>query len=203
MRRTNRIASMSLSLLLTTVSCSVYPAVDSRPTAGRSAEAEADATRVETVRIAEALHSWETGLRPAEVDHLASVIVGEARLAELPPMLVLAVIEVESGGRNFAVSPVGARGLMQLLPTTGAFVAAAVDLPWQGPDTLFDPAANVKLGVRYLQQLLERYPDLRTALAAYNWGPGHISQRLRRGEPLPRQYADRVLSAWSGSGREI
>ena len=201
MRTMNRAFLLLLSLMLTTLSCAVQPSVNLE--AGPIAEAEPAETHAEIAGIERALRSWDSGLRPAEIDHLAGVIASEARRAELPPTLVLAVIEVESGGHNFAVSHVGARGLMQLLPTTGAFVAAAADLPWHGPETLFDPVANVRLGVRYLQRLLERYPDLRTALAAYNWGPGHISRRLRHGEPLPRQYADRVLSAWSGTGREI
>jgi len=201
MRTKDRLSTLLLSLVLVTVSCSIEPSASIEQ--GSSAATGSDATPTETARIVRTLRGWDTGLRPAEIEHLAGVITIEAQRAKLPPTLVLAVIEVESGGRNFAVSHVGARGLMQLLPTTGAFVAAAADLPWPGPETLFDPVANVRLGVRYLERLVERYPDLRTALTAYNWGPNRISRRLRQGEALPRQYADRVLSAWSGARREI
>ena len=52
--------------------------------------------------------------------------------------------------------------------------------------------------IAYLQQLSIRYGSLPTALAAYNWGPGHIDQRLRRGTPLPVGYARLVLAAYGG-----
>jgi len=74
----------------------------------------------------------------------------------------------------------------------------------QGCDTLVVqqcllPVPNVRLGVAYLKQLIERYGDVETALAAYNWGPTHIAARLRRGEALPAEYSSRVLAAVGSS----
>jgi soluble lytic murein transglycosylase-like protein len=65
-----------------------------------------------------------------------------------------------------------------------------------GPATLFDPVLNVQLGVLYLRELIDRYGSVRIALAAYNWGPTRIGERLRRGEPVPALYAQRVLSVY-------
>jgi soluble lytic murein transglycosylase len=106
-------------------------------------------------------------------------------------------VHVESRYDVFAVSEKNAMGLMQILPTTGEWLATEIGVPWNGPQTLFDPIANVRLGVAYLSRLLERYDgDLAAALAAYNWGPGHIDGRLRSGTPLPVTYADLVLRAY-------
>lgn len=141
------------------------------------------------------------GLSGAEVSAVAEVIVAASRRHELPPELVLAVIEVESAYDPYAVSHVGAMGLMQLLPSTAAEMAQRLDMPWQGSAMLFDPVANVRLGVAYLDQLVERYASVRVALAAYNWGPGRIDQRLRRGVPLPREYAQLVFDAYGARDR--
>jgi soluble lytic murein transglycosylase-like protein len=144
------------------------------------------------------LDRYATGLTRAEKDRLASTIVQEAARNDLPVDLVLAVMHVESRFHAFAVSPVGALGLMQLLPGTGQEVAASLGVEWRGAQTLFDPAVNVKLGVAYLAWLEHRYDRVDVALAAYNWGPGHIDQRLRHGRPLPRGYAHDVLAVYHG-----
>lgn len=134
-----------------------------------------------------------TGLTRDEVQRLADTILAESRRLDLAPRLVLAVIRVESSFRNFAVSEVGALGLMQVMPSTAVEVADSIGVTWTGPQTLFDPEANVKIGIAYLRRLLDRYDDLAVALAAYNWGPSHVDSRLRRGIPLPQVYPSRVL----------
>jgi soluble lytic murein transglycosylase-like protein len=138
-----------------------------------------------------------TGLTRPEIRQLARTIVTEARRREVEPELVLAVIHVESRYNAYAVSPVGAMGLMQILPATGEELAAKLGITWWGPQTLFDPFVNVRLGVAYLKELTERYGNTTSALAAYNWGPGHIDRRIRRGTPLPKAYPALVLEAYS------
>jgi len=133
---------------------------------------------------------------------LAQVIIEEADRHDLEPALVMAVIQVESSGRPSAVSPVGARGLMQIMPPTGKELARRNGIPWEGPDMLFDPIVNVKLGVAYLSKLTDRYEDVSTALAAYNWGPGRIDRRLRSGKSVPTLYPDRVLQVYSSAKRD-
>ena len=133
----------------------------------------------------------------AERRALARALVEASREHDVQPALVLAVIAVESAFDPFAVSHKGALGLMQVMPSTGAPIARRLGIPWRGPQTLFDPHANVRIGVAYLRELIDRYANVRLALAAYNWGPGEIDARLREGAMLPAQYAERVLSAYS------
>jgi soluble lytic murein transglycosylase len=144
-------------------------------------------------------HLLERGsaLSPKEVDRVARAIVGESRARGLDPFLVLAVIHVESGFDAFAVSPAGAMGLMQIRPATGQALAAGIGMAWHGARTLFDPAANVRLGIAYLASMRRRFQSLEVALAAYNWGPSEISRRVESGAGVPQRYYRRVLSVYA------
>jgi hypothetical protein len=138
-----------------------------------------------------------TGLVDSEIAEVARTIVEESCRHAIDPGLVLAVIYVESRYHAYSVSPVGAMGLMQILPTTGEELAAREGVVWRGPQTLFDPVVNVRLGVTYLRELTDRYESTPMALAAYNWGPGHIDRRLRRGAPMPTVYPALVFEAYT------
>jgi soluble lytic murein transglycosylase-like protein len=99
---------------------------------------------------------------------LNQVVDSASAAYHLDPDLVNSVIHAESGFNVHAVSPKGARGLMQLMPGTASQL---------GVNDAFDPEANVTGGSRYLRELLERYNfDLVKALAAYNAGPQRVEQ---------------------------
>jgi soluble lytic murein transglycosylase-like protein len=103
-----------------------------------------------------------------------TMIADAAHRYGVRPALVRAVVMVESAFKPDAVSRVGAGGLMQLMPAT------ARDL---GVDDVFDPAANIDGGTRYLAGLLRMFKDESLALAAYNAGPGRVA---RAGRKIPR-----------------
>ena len=136
-------------------------------------------------------------LTDQERRRVAHVILEAATTHGISPHLVLAVIHIESRYHPFATSQAGALGLMQVMPPTGAEVAQRIGIAWRGRQTLLDPESNVRIGVAYLRELLDRYGDVRIALAAYNWGPARVDKSLRRGRAPPAQYADRVMSAFS------
>ncbi len=130
---------------------------------------------------------------------LAATLVREARANDLEWSLVLAVIQVESTFNPRALSPAGAYGLMQIMPRTGLAYARKLGIPWRGPEhTLFDPVLNVRIGIRYLATLRDRFGNIPTALSAYNQGPTRVSRRLRARERVPAGYAERVMNAWAG-----
>ena len=153
-------------------------------------------TELAIVRARLERYAHRTGLTRRERAELAECIVTEAQRHQLEPTLVLAVIHIESLYDSYIVSDKDAMGLMQILPSTGAWLAPKVGVEWRGPQSLFDPIVNVRIGVAYLRQLTDRYDgDIATALAAYHWGPGRIDGKLRRGTPLPTIYAQSVLKA--------
>lgn len=96
----------------------------------------------------------------------------------LDEALAGAVEWAESRGNPNAVSPVGARGLMQLMPGTARELERELGMPPGETDR--NPEANRRAGQHYLQRQLTKYGDPRLALAAYNWGPGNVDRALAR-----------------------
>lgn len=102
--------------------------------------------------------------------------------------LIKAVIVAESGGRSNAVSKAGARGLMQLMPATARGL---------GVTDSFDPKQNIEGGTKYLKSLLDRFSDIKSAIAAYNAGPGAV--RKYGGIPPyseTQRYVSRVIGLY-------
>ena len=115
----------------------------------------------------------------AERLELLKLVHREATRVELPPELVLAVIDIESGFDRFAVSRSGAQGLMQIM----SFWLDELDV---AHTNLFDPALNLRMGCTILRVYLDREQgDIPRALARYNGSAGR------------RTYPDKVLSALS------
>ena len=117
---------------------------------------------------------------------LNDIIREVSRRSRLDADFIASVIRAESGGNAQAVSPKGARGLMQLMPGTADQL---------GVKNSFDAADNVDGGVRYLMQLLQQFNyDVPKALAAYNAGPQRVAQY--KGVPPYREtraYVARII----------
>jgi hypothetical protein len=131
----------------------------------------------------ELLSSRSVPPKPVRGVPFAEAINRTALRHGLDPSLVAAVVAAESDFRPDAVSRRGARGLMQLLP-------------WES--CVFDPAANLEAGSRYLRRLLDRFlQDPRLALAAYNAGPSVVAAyRALPPYPETQGYVWRVGIAW-------
>ena len=102
-------------------------------------------------------------------------------LAQMPPggsvegPLVLAMARQESGLDQSAVSPVGARGMLQLMPATAKRIAKDLQIPFSQQRLLTDPQYNLTLGRAYLEDMLDRFGGSYVlAVAAYNAGPGRV-----------------------------
>jgi soluble lytic murein transglycosylase-like protein len=119
------------------------------------------------------------------------LIIKSAQKHGMDPALIKAVIKAESNFNHQAVSPKGARGLMQLMPATASSLQV---------DDSFHPEKNIDGGVRYLRYLIRLFNgDLRLALAAYNAGEKAV-QRYGGIPPYreTQQYVQRVLSYLDG-----
>jgi soluble lytic murein transglycosylase-like protein len=154
------------------------------------------------VKIYSIVKSNRPDIADAEAWKVSMAIRDESAKRNLDPMLVLAVIKVESGFRNQAVSPVGARGIMQIMPETGKFLSEEL-LRVDGfktrtftPNHLDDPVHNIKLGVYYLDGLKKQFRNLNLALLAYNLGPSEIQNRLDNDIYFSDDYAAMVLNAY-------
>jgi soluble lytic murein transglycosylase-like protein len=129
-----------------------------------------------------------------------AAIIRESRRNGLDPALVAAVIQVESHFDPFAVSAVGARGLMQLMLPTAQWLLQRNPAPQKiRPAQLFNPVLNIELGTSYLAHLMERFDgDLTRALIAYNAGPS-TARALQRGSRAWRRlhaYPRNVLATY-------
>jgi soluble lytic murein transglycosylase-like protein len=124
-------------------------------------------------------------------EQLWPTVKDAARSNGVDPNLVDLVIRMESGYNPRAVSPRGARGVMQLMPGTAALY---------GVRNVFDPFQNIRGGVRYLSDLMQRFnSDVTLALAAYNAGPDAVE---KHGGVPPyaetRGYVRSILTAYQG-----
>jgi len=105
-----------------------------------------------------------------------------ARRFGIPKAWIWAVMRVESAGNARAISPAGAMGLMQIMPTTWAQLRARYGL---GADP-YDVRDNIMAGAAYLREMYDRYDNVSAMLAAYNAGPSRYDEHLR-GRPLPTE----------------
>ena len=124
------------------------------------------------------------------------LIYEKSQKYKVDPALVAAVIEQESRFKPRAKSPVGARGLMQLMPRTGR---------WMGARNLYDPEQNVDAGVKYIAYLDKRFKgDLKKIVAAYNGGEGNV-MRYRGIPPFreTRQYVKKVMKNYDKRTKQL
>ena len=128
-------------------------------------------------RIEAHLAERAPGLSQPVRAHLAATVVLESNAARIDPLLVLALIEVESSYDLDATSGAGARGLMQLRDAT---LFRELERHGLSGDPR-DPSVNVQAGVRYLRRLLDAFRGEDVALMAYNAGPNRILGYLREG----------------------
>ena len=128
------------------------------------------------------------------VEPYRDIIAEAARKYRLEPELILAIIQAESGFDPRAVSPRGARGLMQLMPATARSL---------GVENRFDPHQNIMAGTRYFRQMLDRVDGCETlALAAYNAGLRNV--RKHGGIPpygVTKRYIRTVLEHYDAFKR--
>jgi len=123
---------------------------------------------------------------------LATVIYDVALSEGIDPGLAFRLVKVESGFTQRAKSKVGAIGFTQVLPST-----ARLYEPGLTAEQLYDRDTNLRIGFRYLRDLLDRYPsNMSLALLAYNRGPGKVEELLGAGRDPQNGYATSVMKGF-------
>ena len=129
---------------------------------------------------------------------LAALIYDIAVNERIDPELGFRVVQTESRFDPRAISSAGALGLAQLMPNT-----ARIFVPDVTDEEMFDAELNLRIGFRFLHQMLERYSgDLSLALLAYNRGPSRLQELLARGLDPRNGYASTVLKGYLPTDRD-
>lgn len=106
-----------------------------------------------------------------QTNKIAQTIIDEAHRYGFDPILLLAVIRTESSFNPTMIGGVGEIGLMQIRPETAEWITKKTGLVWRGPQSLRDPATNIKIGCAYLNWLRDKFDShAQLYLAAYNMG---------------------------------
>ncbi|HEX6559035.1 MAG TPA: lytic transglycosylase domain-containing protein, partial [Longimicrobiales bacterium] len=120
---------------------------------------------------------------------LAAKIYDVALAEGIDPKLAFSLVSVESDFAHKAISPVGALGLTQLMPSTARFFDPKIDRA-----DLFDPDTNLHIGFRFLKELITKYNgNVDRALSAYNRGPAVVDRVVGSSEDPSNGYSDTVL----------
>jgi soluble lytic murein transglycosylase-like protein len=153
--------------------------------------------REQTIReILTILERYPTGLANVTKEELAEVIYEEAIRYNHDPKFILALIAIESEFKNWSVSQRGAKGLMQIMPEVGQFLAQELGIEWSGDRTLFNPFLNIRMGIYYLSRLIQEFNDPGLALTAYNYGPTYVKVLMERNQQIPLNYYRRILTVY-------
>lgn len=129
-------------------------------------------------------------LYPVSLD---AALAAEAALNDIDPSLVAALIRQESRFNPRATSPVGARGLMQIMPRVGHTIARGLDFPAWDAALLYQPDVSLQLGTSHLADLLSGYSDDGRALAAYNAGRSRVERWSKKhGTDDPELFVERI-----------
>lgn len=153
-----------------------------------------------SVREVEALLQERVqGLTQSQIHGLTRHLLVLCRQYNFPVSSVLSVIATESSFKVDAVSPVGAIGLMQLMPVTAKYIAKKANVrSYHGPEDLYDPKTNVSIGVAYLSLLRDRFVQSHRYLAAYNMGPAKFNRVMKKGRGKPQSVAKYVMNVHNG-----
>lgn len=127
-------------------------------------------------------------------NELADAVYRESVEAGIDPLFVASIVATESSFNSRVVSSAGAVGLMQLRPWVARDLARRQRIEWSGVDTLNSPRLNVRLGILYYRELVDRFDgDPHLALTAYNYGPTRVSRQLATGNFSGSRYASGII----------
>lgn len=135
-------------------------------------------------------------LEDEELQTIAEMVYDESMQYNVDYRLVLAIMKIESNFRYDAISHKGARGLLQVKPSTAKYIAPDAGVKWKGAKTLDEPEKNIKIGVHLFSSLIENFQNINMALHAYHVGPTRLKRILAEKKRPQRRYLSRVLDEY-------
>jgi len=150
----------------------------------------------QVIDVQQLLDEFDISTKNYSTYDLAYTIAKESKQHQIDPYLILAMIKTESSFRIKVVSYKGAVGLMQLLPDTAYYISdKRSDLNLNKRNELFDPVANIRVGINYFAYLKDKFNgNEKYAIMAYNFGPTNLKKYLSRNYSLPSFYYNRVMA---------
>ena len=145
-----------------------------------------------------------------EARKLTKLILNFSKKKKIEPLLLTSIINSESTFKINAKSDKGAKGLMQLIPTTALYISRLKKIELKNPEHIYEPKTNLKLGVSYFNYLLKKYQgNKKFALMAYNWGPGNLNKALKNKKNVIKpvqDYAEKIIARsdkWANEYKKV
>jgi soluble lytic murein transglycosylase len=130
-----------------------------------------------------------------EIHSIANTVISEANKFGFDPLFILAMIEQESHIQPDMLGSAGEIGLMQVLPDTAKWIAKKNKMKFVTKKQLMDPVFNIKIGIRYLAWLNNKFPHASHSVAAYNMGAKNVYKLLKKNKQ-PEVYFGNVVKRY-------
>jgi soluble lytic murein transglycosylase len=164
----------------------------------------ADDANSATVRhIAQNIKAEDAKKNSGNIILAVQTVIKESLRYGVDYRLILAIMKTESNYRQNVISPDGARGFMQIQPSTASEIAKETGIPYSGLKDLCDPQMNIRMGIYYISKMMDLFNDLPTALFAYNVGQNK-AKRLMAEEKNPNTtYTKRVIAEYTKNKKNM
>lgn len=149
-------------------------------------------------KIVNNISLYNNTLDSKSIYEISKTIYEESIKYNFNPLLITALIKVESNFEPKTISDSYAYGLCQVRRFIAPELAENIGIKWDGAEkTLFDPINNIKIGVYYLSILNRDFNDLKTAIIAYNQGPYKVQEQSTNNQELNQEYINKVLDYYA------
>jgi len=149
-------------------------------------------------KIVKVISQHNNTLESEKIYEIAKTIYEESQRYNFNPLLITAIIKIESNFDPQAISDSYAYGLCQVRRFIAPELAKSIGVKWEGAEkTLLDPIQNIKIGVYYLSILYRDFNDLKTAIISYNQGPYAVQENLSQKAELDETYLNKVLDYYA------
>lgn len=149
-------------------------------------------------KIVNNISLYNNTLDSKSIYEISKTIYEESIKYNFNPLLITALIKIESNFEPKAISDSYAYGLCQVRGFIAPELAKNIGIKWDGAEkTLFNPINNIKIGVYYLSILNRDFNDLKTAIIAYNQGPYKVQEQSTNNQELNQEYVKKVLDYYA------